>query len=147
MFASLLSGCSSKHSVYEAFRDYRIALQQEPEQAISHFVDDRVAGWMQDVLSQDTIENLLTIENIRRLVRSGERVQKVHRIEVGVLGVNRSKLTVYFSNEHSTGLEKIAYEFLREDGKLKIEFVNFFFMPDTFGEIPDTVIDDFSVAD
>jgi len=143
LFVVGLVGCASDESIYDLFREYRLALDDDPEAVTEFFSQAYLAQSFGRVVGRDFPEDLNALKKSRLWLQSGEDIEKVHRYTVETSGVSEYQLTIYFSNTQSIALEKIGYTYLRENGQLRIDAVDLYLYPDGFGEIPDEVIDEF----
>ncbi|MGA8205114.1 MAG: hypothetical protein WB812_11385 [Woeseiaceae bacterium] len=116
-------------------------MDEQPEKALPFFSRAIVSEWFSGLIFSDPVPTIRQIELTRREYLFGLRINTIHRYEMKRVQSGRWTLTLYYTGSQEEGLRKLGLEYIRENGRLVIDFLDY--DEESYGPPPDNVIDRF----
>ena len=138
-------GCtpsSASPNLYDSFKDYRTVISEDQRNCFRFFSSNMLREAMDSILYSWEPVPTVTLERTRGLFLSGGKVEIVHEFFVSRIEERLYYLDIRYSNTQEEGLRRLGVFYVEQGGRYFINSFDYYL--DSLGEIPSTVVDDFS---
>lgn len=129
-------------NIYAEFKSYRVAISENQRSSLDYFSKDFVIELLNGLMYLEDAPLLPKLESTRYVYLYGQDVDIVHEFEVQRLDSNSFDLTIYYSSPEKEGLRRLGLTYVFEGDRYVISGFDYYL--DSYGEIPDKIVDDFT---